>query len=112
MVPRSFLWRTSETLFTFVGANLFAKALVRAIHLQRMYRPFREQCGSPPRSLLLDLWCVGPFVSKLASTVMHSNQLAIISPSPPSALALRPGLASSGGTWIRPAAAVRGRCPG
>ncbi|MCF5164909.1 hypothetical protein GIW45_12710 [Pseudomonas congelans] len=53
---------------------MFAKALVRAIHLQRMYRPFREQCGSPPRSLLLELWCVGPFASKRALTVTHSSQ--------------------------------------
>jgi methionyl-tRNA formyltransferase len=26
----------------FVGANLFAKAVLRAIHMQRIYRPLRE----------------------------------------------------------------------
>ncbi|NAS98504.1 hypothetical protein CU668_20295 [Pseudomonas syringae pv. actinidifoliorum] len=34
-----------------VGANLFAKTLFLTINLQWMYRPLREQCGSPPRSL-------------------------------------------------------------
>ncbi|RMN74710.1 hypothetical protein ALQ55_02451, partial [Pseudomonas savastanoi pv. savastanoi] len=34
-----------------VGANLFAKALFLKIHPQWMYRPLREQCGPPPRSL-------------------------------------------------------------
>ncbi|AXH54476.1 hypothetical protein PLA107_003390 [Pseudomonas amygdali pv. lachrymans str. M301315] len=84
-----------------MGANLFAKALFLTIHLQRMYRPFREQCGSPPRSL--------PQVR--IPTNQPTNQSAIICPLPPSARVHHPAPASSGGTSIRPAAAARGMFP-
>ncbi|AQX62130.1 hypothetical protein B1F85_02120 [Pseudomonas syringae pv. actinidiae] len=62
MFPACKPWRTQKTARSgfcpqgVVGADratlrLSAKMVFQTIHFQRLYRPFREQCGSPPRSL-------------------------------------------------------------